>query len=116
MMAPDRFALTLGVVSMVSSVFVFTVAGPWALLTMPGGAIPVAVVLGLLACAAGVRRSPGFQLAIGIAFLAAALLVLGELAFGRKLTGGDSSTFAFWLSLGLGLAAAGRTPRETGEG
>ncbi|MET9342122.1 Rv1678 family membrane protein [Nonomuraea sp. NPDC004354] len=112
MRAPDRFALALGVASVLSAVFVFVHGDPWQLVKMTGQAVPVAIVLGVLACLAGALRRPPMQTTAGALFVLSALLVLAELAFGFSLTAGSASTASLWLGLGIGLVSAGRTPRE----
>jgi peptidoglycan/LPS O-acetylase OafA/YrhL len=110
--APDRFALALGVASLVSAVFVSIHGDPWQLVKMTAQAVPVAIVLGVLAGVSGFLGRPAAQTAVGGLFVFAALLVLAELAFGWSLTEGSASTLSLWLGLGIGLLAAGRTPRE----
>ncbi|MFD1930977.1 MULTISPECIES: Rv1678 family membrane protein [Nonomuraea] len=112
MRAADRFALALGIASVLSAVFVFVHGDPWQLVKMTAQAVPVAIVLGILACLAGILRRPPMQTAVGALFVLAALVVLAELAFGWSLTGGSASTSSLWLGFGIGLLSAGRTPRE----
>lgn len=112
MKAADRAVLALGVASLFSTVFALPEGDPWELVTMPGRAVVIAVVLGLLACAAAVsgRREPA--IAVGGAFLLAAVLVPVELAVGEKWIGGTGSTFSLWLGFGVGLVAAGLVPHD----
>lgn len=112
MRAPDRFALALGVASVLSAVFVYTHGDPWQLVKMTAQAVPVAIVLGVLAGLSGILGRPAAQTAAGGLFVLAALVVLAELAFGWSLTQGSGSTLSLWLGLGIGLLAAGLTPRE----
>jgi hypothetical protein len=114
--ALDRAALTLGVVSMVSSAFVF-VHGNFQLVQIRGAGLVVALVLGLLAIAAGLLEERALTLATGVAFLLAAVVQLGLLVgSGNGLLGGNASTFSLWLGLGVGLVAIGMVPRpETPE-
>ncbi len=112
MRAPDRFALALGVASVLSAVFVNVHGDPWQLVKMTAQAVPVAIVLGLLAGLSGILGRPAAQTAVGGLFVLAALVVPAELAFGWSLTQGSASTLSLWLGLGIGLLAAGLTPRE----
>lgn len=95
---PAPYAFALGVASLVSTVFVGA-SGDWRF---------VAVALGLLACVAARLDRPPLTLAVGALFLVAALLVLAEMTFGFRLTGGNGSVFSVWLGLGAGLVAAAR--------
>jgi hypothetical protein len=114
--ALDRAALALGVVSMVSSVFVF-VHGNFQLVQIRGAGLVVALVLGLLAVVAGLLEERALTLATGLAFLLAAVVQLALLVRrGSGLLGGNASTFSLWLGLGVGLVAIGMVPRpETTE-
>lgn len=108
--ALDRAVLTLGAVSIVSVVFVF-VRGDFQFVRMRDGAVAVALVLGLLACAAGWLASRALALAAGVGFLVAAAVQLALLAGGDGgFLGGDASTFSLWLGLGAGLVSVGLAP------
>jgi hypothetical protein len=111
--APDQAAITIGVGSLVSSVFTLADGDPWEIVTMPAVAVIVALVLGALACAAGLLGRPLLVRVVGGAFLVAALVVLLELALGTEWTHGNGSTMALWAGLGMGLLAAGFAPRDT---
>ncbi|WP_223167040.1 Rv1678 family membrane protein [Nonomuraea sp. SYSU D8015] len=104
---PPRYALALGVGSVVSAVFVFA-SGDWRFVEMTAVSAVAAVLLGLVACVAARLGRPSLILAVGVLFLLAALLVLGDMTFGWRLTGGTGSLFSLWAGLGVGLVAAAR--------
>jgi hypothetical protein len=109
----DRAAVALGAASVFSAVFAL-VEGDFEFVRVRGGAIAVAVVFGLLACAAGWLGNRVLVLASGAGFLAAAavlLVLLGVNGNGGFLDG-SGSTFSLWLGLGSGLALLGLTPRD----
>ncbi len=92
--AVDRAALLLGLVSIVSALFVF-VDGTL-LVQIRAAGLVVALVLGLLAVVAGLLKERALVLATGVAFLLAAAVQLGLLARGSSgLLGGNASTFSF---------------------
>jgi thiosulfate dehydrogenase [quinone] large subunit len=105
--APDRYALALGIASVVSAGFVVT-GGDWRFVEMTPVTASVAVVLGLVACLAARLGRPPLVLAAGALFLVAAVVVLVELGLELSLTGATASVFSLWLGLGAGLVAAGR--------
>jgi hypothetical protein len=110
--ALDRAALALGAVSLASAVFV-VVRGDFQFVRMRGGGVVVALVLGVLAVAAGWLASRRLTLVAGIGFVAAAgtqvaLLTGGDGGF----LDGNGSTLSLWLGLGAGLMVLGLTPRE----
>ena len=109
--AVDRAALVLGVVSIVSAVFVF-VDGTFQLVQIRAAGLVVALVLGLLAVVAGLLEERALMLAAGVAFLLAAAVQLSLLAWGSSsgFLGGNASTFSLWLGLGVGLIAIGMVP------
>jgi hypothetical protein len=72
----------------------------------------VALVLGLLAIAAGWLAERTLLIAAGVGFLLAATVQLVLLAGGGSgFLGGNASTFSLWLGLGAGLIAIGLVPR-----
>jgi hypothetical protein len=100
----DRAALVLGVVSIVSAVFVF-VPG---FVEIRAAGLVVALVLGLLAVVGGWLDERTLVIAAGAGFLLAAAVQLVLLAGGSSgLLGGNASTFSLWLGLGVGLIAVG---------
>ena len=108
--AVDRAALVLGVVSIVSAVFVF-VDGTFQLVQIRAAGLVVALVLGLLAVVASLLEERALMLAAGVAFLLAAAVQLTLLAWGSSgFLGGNASTFSLWLGLGVGLIAIGMVP------
>ncbi|MEP7054061.1 MAG: hypothetical protein ABI912_02290 [Actinomycetota bacterium] len=109
----DNAAVVLGAASVLSVVFAFA-HGKFEFLRMHGGGIVVAVVLGVLACAAGWLANRMLALAAGAGFLLAALVLLvliDQRGNGGFLDGNDS-TFSLWLGLGVGLIVLGLTPRD----
>jgi hypothetical protein len=107
----DRAALVLGLVSMVSAVFVFA-NGEYEIVRVQVAGVVVALVLGLLAISAGWFESSELMLAAGVGFLVAAVVQLVLLAGGGGgFLGGNASTFSLWLGLGVGLIAIGLVPR-----
>lgn len=108
----DRAALVLGLVSMVSAVFVFA-NGEFEIVRVQVAGVVVALVLGLLAISAGWFESSELMLAAGLGFLVAAVVQLVLLAGGGGggFLGGNASTFSLWLGLGVGLIAIGLVPR-----
>jgi hypothetical protein len=109
----DRAAIVLGAASVLSAVFAGA-SGTFEFVRVRGGGVAVAVVLGLLACAAGWLANRVLTLAAGAGFLVAAavlLVLLGSTGNGGFLDG-NASTFSLWLGLGVGLVVLGLTPRE----
>ena len=107
----DRAALVLGLVSIASALFVFA-SGELEIVRVQVAGVVVALVLGLLAIAAGWLESPALALAGGVLFLVAAVAQLVLLAGGSGgFLGGNTSTFSLWLGLGVGLIAIGMVPR-----
>jgi hypothetical protein len=107
----DRAALVLGLVSIASAVFVFA-SGELEIVRVQVAGVVVAVVLGLLAIAAGWLESPGLALGGGVLFLLAAVVQIVLLAGGSSgFLGGNTSTFSLWLGLGIGMIAIGMVPR-----
>lgn len=111
--AVDRAVVVLGAASVLSVVFVFA-GGTFEFVRIRGGGVGVAVVLGLLACAAGWLGNRVLTVAAGGGFLLAALVLL--VLLGRQGNGGfldgSASTFSLWLGLGVGLVVLGITPRD----
>lgn len=109
--ALDRAALVVGVASIASGLFVFA-SGELEVVRVQVAGVVVALVLGLLAIAAGWLESRTLIFAAGVGFLVAAGVQLGLLARGSGgFLGGNASTFSLWLGLGFGLIAIGMVPR-----
>ena len=111
----DRAAIVLGVVSIVSAVFVFVPV----FAEIRAAGLVVAVVLGLLAVVGGWLDERTLVIAAGVGFLVAGALQLVLLAGGSSgFLGGNASTFSLWLGLGVGLIAVGlaAVPEMTQEG
>lgn len=107
----NRAAIVLGVVSIMSAAFVF-VHGTLQLVQIGTVGLVVALVLGLLAIAAGLLAERTLMIADGVGFLLAATAQLMLLAGGGgAFLGGNASTFSLWLGLGAGLIAIGLVPR-----
>jgi uncharacterized membrane protein len=107
----DRAAIVLGLVSIMSAAFVF-VHGTFQLVQIGTVGLVVALVLGLLAIAAGLLAERTLMIAAGVGFLLAATVQLVLLAGGGSgFLGGNASTFSLWLGLGAGLIAIGLVPR-----
>lgn len=107
----DRAAIVLGAVSIMSAAFVF-VHGTFQLVQIGTVGLVVALVLGLLAIAAGLLAERTLMIAAGVGFLLAATVELVLLGGGGSgFLGGNASTFSLWLGLGAGLIAIGLVPR-----
>ncbi len=106
----DRAAVALGVVSLVGAL-VGRPGGTFAFVHLGHHGYLVVLIGGLLAGVAGWLGLRPLVLATGLGFLAAA--VVQALLIGRRSDpfGGDGSTVALWLALGIGLLALGLTPR-----
>lgn len=106
----DRAVLAIGLLALVA-VAVY----PLGYARLRGVGLVVTVLLGLLAVAAGWLARRQLALASGIGFLAAAVLQIVQLGgtagdVERGILGGNASTFALWLGLGVGLVVLGLTP------
>jgi hypothetical protein len=113
--ALDRAAFVLGLVSVISAVFVFA-SGEVEIVRMQVAGVVVALVLGLLAIAAGWLASRALILAAGAGFLVAAAAQMSLLTGGSSgFLGGNASTFSLWLGLGVGLIAIGMVPRPDAD-
>ena len=101
----------LGLVSIISAAFLF-VDGTFQLIQIGAVGLVVAIVLGLLAIAAGLLAERTLMIAAGVGFLLAGAAQLTLLAGGGSgILGGNASTFSLWLGLGAGLIAIGSVPR-----
>jgi hypothetical protein len=108
----DRAALTLGVVSLVGAV-VGRPGGTFAFVHLGHHGYLVALIGGVLAGVAGWFGLRPLVLGVGVAYLVAAVVQALLIGRGSDPFGGDGSTVAFWLALGIGLLALGVTPRTT---
>ncbi|MQA83467.1 MAG: hypothetical protein GEV03_02250 [Streptosporangiales bacterium] len=111
MQPADRAALALGVASLVSTVFVIS-GGIWVFFTMSPATVPIALVLGLIACLAGWLGRPALAVSCGAVFVLAAIIVVADVALGAGLLGVNPSTAFLWVGLGSGLLAVGSAPRD----
>jgi hypothetical protein len=81
-----------------------------------GWGVVLTLALGALAVAAGWLALRPLALAAGVGFLAAAVLQLAQLrgeagiSVEHGVLGGNASTFALWLGLGVGLAVLATAP------
>jgi hypothetical protein len=108
----DRAAVVLGIVSLVGAAL-GGLKGKFGFIHLGHHGYLVVLILGVLAAVAGWLGLRLLVLAVGAAFVVAA--VVQALLIGRHGDpfGGDGSTVAFWLGLGVGLLALGLTPRST---
>ncbi|HCT76609.1 MAG TPA: hypothetical protein DGT23_08475 [Micromonosporaceae bacterium] len=111
----DRAAITLGLVSILTVVFVW-VRGEVHFVQMPKAGIAVAIIGGLLAVAAGwLGKRMLAGIAGGLFLLAAAAQVMLQTAGSSLANGSNGSTFGLWLGLGAGLVALALTPATQSE-
>jgi hypothetical protein len=106
----DRAAVTLGVASVVSVVFV-VVGGAFGFVAVTRWGVAVAVALGLLAVAGGWTGRRVLTVAAGVLFVAAAVVEVVLWAAASNVLGGDGSTVSLWLGFGVGLLVVGLAPR-----
>jgi hypothetical protein len=102
--AAARAARVLGVVSVLSGVFVF-VRGDFQFVRVRGAGVAVAIVVGVLAIGAAVVALRWLVAATGALFVLAAVVQVAGQAAGGNWLGGDGSTASLWLGLGAGLLA-----------
>ena len=108
----DRAAVTLGVVSLVGAV-VGRPGGTFAFVHLGHHGYLVVLIGGVLAGVAGWLGLRWLVVATGVAYLVAVVVQALLIGRGSDPFGGDGSTVAFWLALGVGLLAVGLTPRPT---
>lgn len=111
----DRAVVGLGIVALAAPLTTF--AGELDPVRLVGWGLVVTLVLGAAAVLAGWLGRRRLVLVPGLGFLAAAIVQIvqlgGELgAVEHGLLGGNASTFALWLGLGIGLAVLGATPDD----
>jgi len=108
-----RATIVLGVISVVSVVFLF-VHGDFQFVVLNGSVAGVlALALGVLAVAAGLLHHRTLTLLSGVAFLAAAALVLVLLIVGSQgFLHPNPSVMSLWAGLGTALVAIGSTPQQ----
>jgi hypothetical protein len=111
----DRAVVMLGVVSLIGAL-VGRPGGTFAFVHLGHHGYLVVLVGGILAGVAGWLGLRPLVVGLGVAYLVAA--VIQALLIGRRSDpfGGDGSTVAFWLALGVGLLTLGLTPRTTADG
>ena len=108
----DRAALALGVVSLVGAL-VARPGGTFAFVHLGHHGYLVVLIGGVLAGVAGWLGLRWLVVATGTAYLVAAVVQALMIGRGSDPFGGDGSTVALWLALGIGLLAVGLTPRPT---
>lgn len=106
----DRAAAVLGVVSL-ASVGVAEARGRYQVLELGTWSVAVAVGLGLCAIVAGLLSQRWLAAVTGAAFLAAAVVQVPVWGSGDNWLGGNGSTAALWVGLGLGLLTVGLADR-----
>lgn len=112
----DRAVIALGLLALACAAA--TALGGELDFRLRGWGLLATLALGLLAIAAGWLAQRRLAQATGVGFLAASVVQIlqlggaaGEVAHG--LLGGNASTFAVWLGLGVGLIVLGATDRDT---
>jgi hypothetical protein len=106
----DRAAVALGVVS-VASVGVAQARDRYQVLELRSWSTAVAIGLGLCAVVAGVAGLRWLAAATGAMLLAAAVVQVPVWGSGDNWLGGNGSTAALWLGLGIGLLTVGLADR-----
>ena len=109
----DRAAITLGLASIASLVFIWEGLDEFRFMTLSGPSIAIAAALGVLAVVAGLLGARLLAMLAGLGFAAAALLELIATATGADWLGADLSAFAFWTGLAIALLLIGASPRTT---
>lgn len=109
----SRATIVLGVISVASFGFLF-VRNDFRFVVLTGSVAGVfALALGALAIAAGLLTNRKLTLLSGVAFLAAATLVLVQLIVGSQgFLHPNPSVMSLWLGLGAALVAIGLTPQQ----
>jgi hypothetical protein len=110
----DVATMAIGLAS-VASLVSLLLNGDLRFAAMQGAAIGVAVVLGVLAILAGAVMQPRLAAAVGLMFLAAAVLQVILVTLRETWLGGNTATAALWLGLGIGLLVLGVSRRPTTE-
>lgn len=108
----DRAAITLGLASIASLVFVAEQLGEYRFVHISGASAVIAAVLGVLALVAGLMRSRLLELVAGLGFAAAAAAVLIDVLTEGDRLGANLSAMSLWLGLALGLLLAGSARRD----
>lgn len=107
----DTAAIALGVASL-ASLGSLVLSGDLRFAVLEGAAIGIAVILGSLAIIAGLAALPRLAAATGAAFVVAAVLQVVLVSLRETWLGGNTSTSALWLGLGVGLLVVGLAPRR----
>lgn len=104
----DNATIAIGLVSL-ASLASLALTGDLRFAVVSGASIGVAIVLGFLAVVAGVAKLPWLSVATGAAFVAAAVLQVVLVTIRATWLGGNTSTSALWLGLGIALVVFGLT-------
>jgi hypothetical protein len=107
----DRAAMVLGVVGVVSIGFALTTSSNNNFVLVQGLGLILFPVLGAGAVIGGALGQRSIVLAAGAAYVASALIQLAQFGRPTNWIGGNGSTFALLLSLGIGLLVVGLAPR-----
>lgn len=108
----DNATVALGVLSL-ASLSSLALTGDLRFAVLGGAAVGVAVALGVLAILAGLAALPWLAAATGAAFVAAGVLQVVLVSLRETWLGGNTSTSALWLGLGVGLLVLSQARRTT---
>jgi hypothetical protein len=106
----DRAAVVLGAASALSAGLV-VVDGRFDLVQIKPWGAALAVAVGVLAVLGGRQRRRVLVAIAGACLLVLAGVQLAVLVAGANPLGGDGSTIAWWLGLGVGLISVALAPR-----
>lgn len=115
----SRAVVGLGLGAVACCLFRFTKGDNFRLIEVDNRTVLVLLILGAAAIVSGVARNALLSAAAGMAFLLAAVVVIVQLGGRSHLLGGNATTFALYLGLGVGLVAIAATalgsPRDAGS-
>lgn len=110
----DNATAALGVVSL-ASLFSLALSGDLRFAVVTGAAIGVAGTLGVLAIIAGLAALPWLAAVTGATFVVGAVLQVVLVSLRETWLGGNTSTSALWLGLGVALLVLSRANRTTAD-